>query len=62
MSEIYNFNQLPPYSHIVIYDIQGRMIKDVHTGDIPQALDLSDIGRGVFFVKVNGVTYKIVRK
>ena len=57
-----DFSQLPPYSHVEIFNTAGKMIKNYHIGDLPQALDLNGVGIGVFLVKINGVTYKIVRK
>lgn len=57
-----DFSQLPTYSHVEIFDTAGKMIKNFSIGETPQALDLNGIGIGVFFVKINGVTYKIVRK
>ena len=57
-----NFYQLPPFSRIEIFDIEGRLIRDERLGEIPQPLDLSNLNSGVYLVSVNGVTYKIVKK
>ena len=62
IQKLLDFNQLPPYSHVEIFNTSGKMIKDFNIGEFPQALDLNGVGIGVFLVKINGVTYKIIRK
>ena len=60
--EMINFSQLPPRSHIDIYALDGRLLRSERVGDTSSALSLDELGRGVFLVKINGVTYKISRK
>ena len=57
-----DFSQLPPYSHVEIFNTAGKLVKSMDIGEYPQALDLNGIGIGVFLVNINGVTYKIFRK
>ena len=62
ITELLDFSQLPPYSHVEIFNAAGKMMKSMSTGEYPQTLDLNGLGTGVFIVKINSVTYKIVRK
>lgn len=57
--EVINFNQLPPDSKIEIYDIEGKLLKRQRVGNESQALQLSELGKGIFLVRINGITYKI---
>ena len=60
--EVINFSQLPPNSKIEIYDVSGKLLKKERMGSDSRLLNLSDIGKGVFLVRINGITYKIIRK
>ena len=62
ISDLLFTSQQPPFSHVEIFNMEGKLLKVIDVGDYSQALDLNGIGTGVFLVKINGVTYKVLRK
>lgn len=58
---ILSFTNLPAGSRVEVFDMAGRrMISEVAEG--AYTLSLSQLGSGVFVVKVNNLTYKIANK
>lgn len=60
--EMINFSQLPPNSKIEIYDVSGKLLKQERIGSNSHSLNLSAMGTGIFLVRINGITYKIIRQ
>lgn len=60
--EMLNFSQLPPRSKIEVFASDGRLLKSERTCNASSALNLDELGRGLFIVRINGVTYKISRR
>lgn len=55
--EMLNFSQLPPRSKIEVFASDGRLLKSERTCNASSALNLDELGRGLFIVRINGVTY-----
>lgn len=45
---------------VCIYDMTGRLVKEVNISEINTTIDLNDINKGVYFVDVNGKVEKLI--
>lgn len=61
--DVMTFPKLKQNSTISIYTLNGTCLKrDTCSGEGSYKLDISNIGTGVYLVKVNGLTFKIYKK
>lgn len=49
-------------AHIVLYDVKGNVVKQVKSGDAEISFNLRGLGKGVYIVRVNGESRKIMNR
>ena len=61
--ETLTFTGLKPHSKITLYNVAGQLLKTLDNGDSNKiVISASQLPFGVYVVKVNGGTYKIMKR
>lgn len=58
----YNVNVIGAGNTVQVYDIAGNLVSNIATADGTATIDLTMLNHGIYIIKTNNQTFKILRK